>query len=360
MLVTLFRRHLFYALAVIFQHVSLTGCEHTDHPRRLIPATDKSINYVGRFDFTNPETPRFMYSGCTISADFTGTSVAIKLMDDSLRNWFTVNLDDSLFTFESNDSSGFYQLAEHLPDTVHRISITRRTEWHGGNTSFAGFVLDQGKGLLLIPKLSRTLEFIGNSLTCGYGNEGESRKSHFEYRTENGYLAYGAIVARALNANYVAICRSGIGMYQSYGGDRDFVQPKLYDEIVVGSEAQWSYRDNPPDVVVIELGANDLVKPLDSALFVDAYVNFVKKLRTQYPEAAIICASGPTLPGDNTLTFQTYVQAVYAQFSTTDKRIHYFHFGTIDANGSDWHPNLEEHKQMADALLPFIKRLKNW
>ncbi|GGC15798.1 acetylxylan esterase [Dyadobacter sediminis] len=301
-----------------------------------------------------------MYSGCTISAGFMGTSIAIKLKDDSLRNWFNVRIDDQLFKLESADSSGIYQLARDLPDKAHRITITRRTESHGGTTTFEGFIIDPGKTLYPLPRITRTIEFIGNSLTCGYGNEGKSREEHFKYETENADLAYGALVAKKLNANYVAICRSGIGMLQSYDGNKDFVQPKLYDEIVAGSNAQWDYAANQPDVVVIELGANDLVKTLDSALFVNTYIAFVKKLRSQYSDADIICASGPNLPGDSTSTFQSYIRSVQSRFAPADKKVHYFDFGSIDANGSDWHQNLKEHQHMANGLIPYIKKLKNW
>lgn len=329
-------------------------------PTQLIRADDKSISYTGRFDFSDRTKPRLMYSGCAISAGFTGTSIAIKMKDDSLRNWFNVRIDDQLFKFESADSSGIYQLARNLSDKAHRIKITRRTESHGGNTTFEGFIIDSGKTLYPLPQLTRTIEFIGNSLTCGYGNEGKSREEHFKYETQNADLVYGALVAKKLNANYVAICRSGIGMLQSYDGNKDFVQPKLYDEIVAGSNAQWDYAANQPDIVVIELGANDLVKTLDSALFVNTYIAFVKKLRGQCPETDIICAAGPSLPGDRSLAFQSYVRSVQAQFKNADKKVHYFDFGTVDANGSDWHQNLKEHQQMADTLLPFIKKLKKW
>ncbi len=244
-----------------------------------VPANDPSIEYVGRFDFSNPSRPAFMYSGCMIKTGFTGTSIAVKFEDDSLRNWFTVKLDDSVFTFKSNSASGLYELAKHLHNGKHSIEISRRTEWHGGNTRFNGFVVDAGNKLFKLPKRSRTIEFIGNSLTCGYGNEGKSRQEHFNYETENDYHTYGTLVARAVNANYVAVCRSGIGMYQSYGGEKDFVQPKLYDEIIVGSKTVWDYKNHQPDVVIIELGSNDLAKPLDSTAFVDTYVQFVKKIR---------------------------------------------------------------------------------
>lgn len=325
-----------------------------------VPANDPAIEYVGRFDFKDPLKPAFMYSGCMIRTGFTGTSIAIRLEDDSLRNWFTVKLDGKTFPIRTSRAEGIYVLGEALADTKHIVEISRRTEWHGGTSRFGGFVIDEGKKLSQIPKLKRTIEFIGDSFTCGYGNEGKSREEHFSYETENNYLTFGTMVARAVNANYVSVCRSGIGMYQSYGGEKDFVQPRLYDEIVVGSKTVWDYKNHQPDVVVIALGSNDLAKPLDSAAFVGAYVAFVKKLRQQYPKAKIICAAGPDDLKDDHSKFQPYIKAVTSQFASSDKHVYYFYFGRSDWNGSDWHPNIKEHEQMAATLLPFIKKVTGW
>lgn len=328
--------------------------------QKNIPADHSSVQYTGRFDFTDPLNPVFMYSGCMIRTGFTGTSLSIKLTDDSLRNWFTVKIDDSLFTFKADDANGIYQLAKNLKNTQHTVEVSRRTEWHGGNTTFSGFLIDSNANTYTLHVLKRSIEFIGNSVTCGYGNRGKSRETHFTYETEDNYYTYGALIARSLNASYIAVCRSGIGMYQSYSGDTNFVQPKLYDEIVVGSKRVWDYKNNQPDIVVIELGANDLAPPLDSIAFADAYIRFVKKIRNQYPLANIICAAGPDLPGDSNSKFQSYVKAVTNHFVNSDKGVHYFYFGIIDTNGSDWHPDLKEHEQMAEWLLPFVKRVARW
>ncbi|MFT3950123.1 MAG: SGNH/GDSL hydrolase family protein [Agriterribacter sp.] len=328
--------------------------------QKVIPADDPSIEYTGRFDFTDSLHPVFMYSGCMIRTGFTGTSISIQLIDDSLRNWYTVKIDDSLFSFKADKANGVYRLAKNLKNTQHTVEVSRRTEWHGGNTTFSGFMLDSTARAYALPSLKRAIEFIGNSVTCGYGNRGKSREAHFTYETEDNYYTYGALVARALNANYIGVCRSGIGMYQSYGGDTNFVQPKLYDEIAVGSKSVWDYKNNQPDIVVIELGANDLAGALDSVAFANAYISFVKKIRDQYSLAHIICAAGPDLPGDSSSKFQSYVKAIADYFINSDRRIHYFYFGVIDSNGSDWHPNLKEHGQMAEVLLPFVKGTAGW
>jgi len=326
----------------------------------LIPASNNHIQYIGRFDFTSRDTPVFMYSGCTIRARFTGTSLLIHLLDDSLRNWFTVKLDDSLFTLHTNRTDGIYPIGSRLADKQHSIEISRRTEWHGGNTAFAGFEIDKGKNLLPVPRKKRTIEFIGNSITCGYGDEGKNHDEHFNYATENNYITYGRIAAEKLDAAYVAVCRSGIGIYQSYDGSKTFVQPLLYDEIAMNSKAKWDYRHNEPDIVVIELGSNDLAKPLDSAAFINAYIQFIKKIRDNYPHSRIVCAAGPNEKGDSSVKFQSYVNTVVQYFASTDKMVYYFNFSPIESNGSDWHPDVKAHETMAAELTAYLKNIMHW
>ncbi|MEO6453505.1 MAG: SGNH/GDSL hydrolase family protein [Ginsengibacter sp.] len=330
------------------------------HHEFFLPASDTHIQYIGRFDFSEKEKPVFMYSGSAIRTGFTGTSICVLFADDSLRNWFTVKLDDSIFIFKADKKGGKYFIAQHLADKKHTLEIFRRTEWHGGNTTFSGFNIDEGKKLIPLKKNKLAIEFIGDSYTCGYGDEGKSREEHFTYATENNYTTYGAIAARKFNADYIGICRSGIGMYQGYGGDKTFTQPNFYDEVVARSKAKWNYSKNQPQLVIIALGGNDFSVNLDSIQFVNAYIKFVEKIRLHYPKAKIICAAGPSGPGDKLMRFQSHVLAITNHFKNTDKAIFYFNFSPFDPHGSDWHPNIEEHKKMANELIPFIKKITGW
>jgi len=251
-------------------------------------------------------------------------------------------------------------LAKNLPNRKHRLEISRRTEWHGGNTTFEGFIIDAGKKLLPAVKRKRTIEFIGNSYTCGYGNEGKSREEHFTYSTENNYGSYGAIAARALQANYVGICRSGIGMYQGYGGDTTFAMPDFYDGVINNSKSVWNYAALQPAMVVIDLGGNDFSAQLDSVKFATTYLKFLARVRTNYPTAKIVCIAGPSGSGDKFTIQQKYVRAIVDSFQKNNKWVYYFDFSPFDMNGSDWHPNVAEHKRMADELIPFLKKITDW
>ncbi|MEO6188341.1 MAG: SGNH/GDSL hydrolase family protein [Ginsengibacter sp.] len=331
-----------------------------DKNLRLIPADNDNIVYIGRFDFSDMKNPKFMYSGCAIRTVFEGTSIEVILKDDGLKNMFNVILDDSLFVLKTDRKDGRYVLASGLKKGKHKLEIIRRTEWHGGNTTFSGFYIDKNKKLEKPEIEERKIEFIGDSYTCGYGIEGKSNEEHFRYETENNYLTFGAVTARMLNAEYATVCRSGIGMYQGYNAGKGFAMPVYYDTVVSGSNAVWDYRLFQPQVVVITLGGNDMEKDFDSTQFVNAYIKFLSKLRKNYPVAKIICIAGPSGEDDKWALYQSVVKSIVKEVGSNEKQVYYFAFSPFEMHGSDWHPNADEHRKMAEELVPAIEKITGW
>lgn len=344
---------LFFGIALFFSQflTAQTG------EKKFISAADTKFSYIGRFDFSNVEQPAFMYSGSAIKTVFSGTSVEMKMQDDSLRNYFTIIIDDSVFKLKTDKPNGIYLLAKNLTDKEHTLQIIRRTEWHGGDSHFAGLNLDATGQLFKATVSNRSIEFIGDSYTCGYGNEGKSHDEHFDYATENNYLSYGAIAARALQAEYIGICLSGIGMYQGYGGGKEFAMPNYYDAVTHSKKLSWNFAAHQPTMVVIDLSGNDFSAALDSAKFTTAYLNFLKRVRKNYPHSIIVCAAGPSGGGEKFNTQKSYIETVVNTFNKDDKSVHYFAFSPFQMNGSDWHPNVAEHENMATELIPFLKLL---
>jgi hypothetical protein len=345
--------------SVLFAAILFSACSGNAE-KQLFTPDNPDIAYIGRFDFSNVKQPIFMYSGCEIRTVFKGTSVELIMADDSLRNMFNVNIDDSSFVITADRKDSTYILATNLPDKKHRLSIIRRTEWHGGNTTFLGLRVGNEGRLFKPGEKERRIEFIGDSYTCGYGIEGRSHDEHFTYATENNYLTFGATTARALNAEYLTVCRSGIGIVQGYGGGRDFAMPRFYDEIIADSTKIWNYNLYQPQLVVIDLAGNDLSAPLDSAEFVYEYVTFLKRIRSHYASATIVCAAGPSTPDEGWPKWQNLIHAVVDEYGKSDKNIHYFEFSPFTPNGSDWHPNVDEHRKMSEELIPFLKDLMHW
>jgi hypothetical protein len=337
----------------------LSGCANSDK-KTFIPADNPNIAYIGRFDKSVPEKPVFMYSDCKVRTVFTGTSITLVMKDDSSRNWFNVIIDDSLFVMKADHKDSIYQLASGLENKKHTLEIIRRSEWHGANTTILGFYLDHCKKLYKPEVSDRLIEFIGDSYTCGYGNEGKSREEHFTYETENAHLAFGPLTARAVKAECQLVSRSGIGMTQGYGGGKSFNMPRLYDEVTNDSTKRWDYSQSIPQLVMIDLGGNDLSAPLDSATFTDAYIKFLGRIRKNYSAAKIVCLVGPFPPDEKSNIWQRYVHAVVDSVSKTDSLVYYFEFNPIELHGSDWHPNIAEDQALAADLIPYVKNLMKW
>jgi len=59
-----------------------------------IDADDPLIIYEGRFDFTNPKSPRFDWPGTSIHAVFEGSKISVKLTDGN--NDYNVLLTEDL------------------------------------------------------------------------------------------------------------------------------------------------------------------------------------------------------------------------------------------------------------------------
>ena len=110
------------------------------------------------------------------------------------------------------------------------------------------------------------LLFVGDSITCGYGNEISTMKPDaFHYTTQgsNANLAWGAVAARQLDAEYVAVAVSGRGVYRNYSGAAGDLLPVIYDKTLPddATAPAWDIARYTPDVVVVNLGTNDFSPP---------------------------------------------------------------------------------------------------
>ena len=230
-----------------------------------------------------------------------------------------------------------------------------------GISSFSGFRI-KGNSLFALPKKpTKKIEFIGNSITCGYGNEGTKPTDKFRGSTENNYMAYGAITSRNLNAQYTAVCYSGIGVYRNYGGNRENTMPVIYDRIIPSIDnKKWNFKNYVPDVIVVDLGTNDFYVKPDSSLFVSAYENFIKLVRQKNPGTPIFCVLGPMMSGNGWKSIQQYISAMVIRFNKTDKNIHYFTLTPCQGSGSDFHPSVAQQITAATELTNHLKSKMGW
>lgn len=326
---------------------------------------DPAILYVGRFDHTEPTAPRSSWPASTISLTIDGGSASAIFSDEGKSHWQVVINGEATEVLALQSGKHSYSIAQNLPQGTHRIDLVKRTEASQGTTTFHGFTVDEQTTRLPTTPRARHIEVIGDSITCGFGNEAASKEEKFTPATENAWLTYGAIAARALDADYTAIAASGKKLWP----DNTIVS--LYDRTLTNAaNPKWDFSASTPDIIVINLGTNDFANSNpEQEPWVAAYVKFINQLRTLYPKAHIYCAVGPMIsewPGNRKprSAILGYLEDVVAQSNTgahspvrlLDFGVQYQHHGI----GAQWHPSVRTHQIMADKMVEAIRRDHEW
>ena len=283
-------------------------------------------------------------------------------------------------------------LATALPKGVHHVKVMYVIEGLFRNPEFRGFVLDKGCKLVEAPALSdRKIEFIGNSITCGYGVESIGMSDPFEDETENHWLTYANIVSDSLKAQHTSISRSGIGVYRNYDGPKTGSaenMPWQYEYTLFNKhDEKWDFAKYQPQLVCINLGTNDLsTDNYDIQLYEKNYRMFLTTVRSKYPDAKIVLLTGPMLGEKESSEQRAALDRICADAHKSgftlanktvvdkkgkikkvkkqgDKEIYRFDFSFQRGDlgyGASWHPSKLQHQKMAKELLPFLKNLMNW
>jgi lysophospholipase L1-like esterase len=331
-------------------------------------ATNPSIEYSGRIDFSKPEAPQFSYSGVSIRTNVNASKVSATFKEEMGGNRFAVIIDN-VYTGNITTEKGkvTYQLAQFNGKEPHEIEIVRITEEQFGKTTFIGFELDGDIADKPAPR-PHTIEFIGNSITCGYGNEGRIGQ-RFSAATENHYMTYAAMTARSLNARTIVAAKSGIGIYRNYAGPstgNPDCMTNFYDRTFLYDEKPKYDFATQPDLVCINLGTNDMSTPgYDTTLFINNYMRLIGQVQSHYNNPDIVCLLGTMLSAPVLDTARRCINEVVRRANAQGKGKVYFFEMTpqnIEANGLgiDWHPTVRQHIVSARELTAFISKLKGW
>jgi len=365
-------------ILIILSITLLSGCESQQKKSELIDLytpDNFNIHYGGRIDFQNPAKPRLSGAGAYFQINFRSSRCDILLEDQNFNNnhnYISIVLDGKYHgrTKISKDKTQ-YKIADNLPDTKHTLLVCKATEAQNGYIEFKGVLCSK----LLQPKDNRrrNIEFIGDSITCGMGLDASEIPcdSAEWYDQHNAYLAYGPLIARELNTDWLLSSVSGIGMTRNWNSPGP-TMPEVYENTYLNTDSNsiWDPASFVPDLVCICLGTNDFSDgdgsykrdELDSDKFVVDYIAFVKRIRNRYPDAQICLLSSPMLSGQKSEQLQKNLSSVLQHMKEVenDEKVHTFVFSRSYINGCSTHPDKEDHEKMADELLPFFKQVMGW
>lgn len=298
--------------------------------------------------------------------------------DEKQANWVQILINEEL----SNPiflKKGKNDYVLDLNESENSIKIIKCTENYVGEIIFHGISLQKGDKLLENePKNKKSILFIGNSITCGYGNmlsipapPSGDPLTGFHAVHENAYESYALKTARKRNLEAELCCFSGIGMYRNFDGDTNQTMPKIFDRVFLHKKnsPKWDFSKSNPEIIFINLGTNDYFlesenKPLNENRFIECYVSFIQKLHELYPNAKFICATGSMMSdywpeNKNCLSrLKNNISQILATFQNTEITVTDFHFTPQNAPyGEDYHPSKATHEKMAAELSLYLEKL---
>lgn len=255
----------------------------------------------------------------------------------------------------------WYLICELGLEQSHEVRIVKITE---AAMSYGGLrcIRVCGGGLLSLEKrMDRRVrvEFIGDSITCGYGVHG-TPYSDYTIREEDGECSYAAIMARERNWNARWISASGYGMLLEYTGNPENNVPKLYPYVnwFLDREKKIDAGEFEPKYIFVNLGTNDSRHLYQEEIrneFLRAYEDFLRLLREYHSESVIICVLGTLCQG----VFPYVRQAVDKVKAEGLEHIYAFElpYHNVELDGmASTHPSAATHKKDAGRILQFMEQ----
>ena len=358
---------------------------------------------VGRHTTREDGSQVLSWAGTTVSTRFTGTSIsaALRLLEGQRQTFFQVVLDGNELgpiAVEPNTRSYTVQAEGEGP---HDLTLVKLNEAMDSVVAFGGFTPATGALQPTKRPSGRRLLFIGDSITCGYGNLGvietimltsstdKTQNSLRDcnyflkkkvYQVSSAYQAFGTVAARYFDAEWQLVSWSGKGVYRNADGTQSETMTDIWRrEVANDGNTQFAPADFVPQAVVVNLGTNDFGSisqsqnpnggPPNIQAFKSRYLTMLKQVRKAFPSAWIFVATGPMLSDFYPKTFK----ALSTMRTTLNDVIHSMGDGRVrflefplnittdtDPTGCEWHPNAAQDALMAGRLEGSIKEALGW
>ena len=333
--------------------------------------------YEGRVEKLPNNKVVLIGTASSVSFNFTGSECKITLQSvDSWEHHNYVSLVlDGKYIGKLRIEKG---AAQSFPIKVtsdkkeHTLEIYKTTEAHSGGILFAGTT---AKLTSITSKKKKKIEFIGDSITCGAASDPSDvpcdKGEYFDHH--NGYYAYGPVLSREIGVDYLMSSVSGIGMYRNWNDENkdEGIMPDVYGNLYLtkdNSKPKYDFAFQP-DIISIALGTNDFSGgdgkkerlPFNPEKYVTNYINFIKMLYKHNPNAQIVITNSPMVGGERGVVFEDCLNKVKAAFASDKmhKEIQIFKFKPMTPKGCSGHPDVADHKVLADEYAPFLKKLLN-
>ncbi len=242
-----------------------------------------------------------------------------------------------------------FLLAKDLPAGKHTFAIYRQSEHQYGEIGVSALTFD---GTILDKPADKDLyiEFIGDSISNGYGVLGNYSQGDGSALWSDATQAYNFLTAQALNADFSNPSWSGLGCKYGYSS---ITMQDVYPAQRYNFDKKTPYDfAKEPDIVVLALGTNDNSKGPDAASIRTGLKEMLTLVREKNPNAPIVWIYGMMTNNLNTM-----IEEIVAEYGGEEAG-YYACKLTTNTSGGGWHPSAAGQQKFADELVAFLRSKK--
>lgn len=222
-----------------------------------------------------------------------------------------------------------------------------------------------------LPDMTRKIEIIGDSITCGYGVEAKDGEEQFTTATENAEKSYAGILTEWLGMDRTLTAFSGHGIVSGYTDNPEVpnlseLVPPYYEKVGRNgftlpsgrtvTDISWDFTAWQPDDIIVNLGTNDLSWCQEygdrKEKYRQMYAGFLKTVRKNNPHARMLCILGAMGEGLN-----EHMQAAVRDYiaETGDSNIRAASLkeqdGIRNGYGANYHPSEATQRELAETVM---------
>ena len=340
-----------------------------------IQPDNKKLVYSGRIDRTNPKEPVFVFPCTSVKMKFTGEVCKIHVRNQNAYwdNYLGCIIDgkQSAILLPKEGEAYLTIPVQPTADKEHEVMFFKRQDSCHELTVLDFEIGDEERLLEPEKPSNRRIEVYGDSVSAGEVSEaveyvGEEDPEHNgEY--SNSWYSYAWMTARKLNAEIHDVAQGGIALlnqtgwfYEPKAIGMEYAWDKIHYNPQFGEGMKWNFEEYIPQVVIVAIGQNDN-HPDDymaqdynsekSEKWRKGYACFLKKLRSQYPKAQIICCT-TLLCHDS--SWDRSIGQVVREFG--DDKVTQYLFQR-NGKGTKGHLRIPEAEEMAQELASYIEGL---
>lgn len=203
---------------------------------------------------------------------------------------------------------------------------------------------------------SLKLEFLGDSITAGFGVLSSAMQDTYHTYEEDSTRTYAYLTAQLLDAEIRTEAWSGQGVYRSCSGEEGYTFKRIFD-LALRTGGSYDHSQWAPDVAILNCGTNDVPGGTEEENMYKEADYLIDKVRSVYPKAKIIWTYGMM----NTKFHDTLKRLIEDKNNGGDKNIYYLPLEIITSEkneiGAIGHPNYNASVRASKKLAKLIKSI---